>query len=84
VFASELFIPTLVFLFSITDPPSRFGIFQPLATLFPLSWSFIGNSRMRLPVAAKMALQNAAIKGGTPGSPTPAGGALLSTIYTFV
>ena len=27
-----------------------------------------------MPVAAKIALQNAATKGGTPGSPTPAGG----------
>lgn len=34
----------------------------------------IGNSRMRLPVAAKIALQIAGAIGGTPGSPTPVGG----------
>src|SRR5260370_21188 len=39
-----------------------------------------GRFRTRLPVAANMALQNAATNGGTPGSPTPAGGAELSTI----
>ena len=37
-----------------------------------------GNSRTRLPVAAKIALQKAGANGGTPGSPTPAGGASLS------
>src|ERR1700680_2053401 len=30
-----------------------------------------GGSRTRVPVAAKIALQNAATNGGTPGSPTP-------------
>ena len=40
----------------------------------------IGRSLTLFPVAAKMALQNAAINGGTPGSPTPAGGASLSTM----
>jgi hypothetical protein len=35
------------------------------------SRSRIGSSRMRLPVAAKMALQSAGATGGTPGSPTP-------------
>src|SRR6266403_2164264 len=44
----------------------------------------IGRSLTRLPVAAKMALQSAATNGGTPGSPTPAGGASLSTMYTLV
>src|SRR5260370_3839723 len=44
----------------------------------------IGRSLTRLPDAAKMALQNAATNGGTPGSPTPAGGASLSIMYTFV
>ena len=39
-----------------------------------------GRSRTRLPVAAKIALQNAATNGGTPGSPTPAGGAELSVM----
>jgi hypothetical protein len=33
VFASELFIPTPIFLFSITDPPSRFEL-STFATLF--------------------------------------------------
>ncbi len=39
---------------------------------------------MRLPVAAKIALQSAGAKGGSPGSPIPAGGASLGTMYTFV
>ncbi len=38
------------------------------------SWSPIGSWRMRLPVAAKMALHSAGANGGTPGSPTPLGG----------
>src|SRR4029077_3074021 len=41
-----------------------------------------GNSRTRLPVAANTALYRAGAKGGTPGSPTPAGGASLFTICT--
>ncbi len=36
-----------------------------------LSCSRIGRRRMRLPVAAKIALQSAGAIGGTPGSPTP-------------
>src|SRR5439155_6961836 len=40
-----------------------------------------GNSRTRLPVAANTALQRAGTNGGTPGSPTPAGGAVLSTMW---
>ncbi len=43
-----------------------------------------GNSRTRFPVAAKIALQSAGMNGGTPGSPTPAGGAALSTRWTLV
>src|SRR3989441_7837392 len=43
-----------------------------------LSWSRIGRCRMRLPVAAKIALHNAGAIGGTPGSPTPPSGALES------
>jgi len=39
-----------------------------------------GNSRIRFPVAAKIALHTAGANGGTPGSPTPAGGASLSTM----
>jgi uncharacterized protein len=34
-----------------------------------------GNARIRVPVALKSALPIAAIVGGTPGSPTPPGGA---------
>src|SRR6202020_3593669 len=34
----------------------------------------IGSDRMRLPVAAKIALISAGANGGTPGSPTPLGG----------
>jgi hypothetical protein len=34
----------------------------------------IGSARMRLPVAAKIALISAGANGGTPGSPTPLGG----------
>src|SRR6267143_2508997 len=40
----------------------------------------IGNRRMRLPVAAKMALPRAAAIGGTPGSPQPPGGSMLGTM----
>src|SRR6185312_16866307 len=42
-----------------------------------------GSSRTRFPVAAKMALHNAGANGGTPGSPTPAGGSSLSSTCTF-
>jgi hypothetical protein len=45
---------------------------------------FNGNSRTRLPVAAKIALHSAGTNGGTPGSPIPAGGESLSTKCTFV
>jgi hypothetical protein len=41
-----------------------------------------GNSRIRLPVAAKTALQIAGAMGGTPGSPTPAGGFVLGITWT--
>jgi two-component system NarL family response regulator len=40
----------------------------------PFSWAAIGRRRMRLPVAAKIALRSAGANGGTPGSPTPADG----------
>jgi hypothetical protein len=40
----------------------------------------IGRSRMRLPVAAKIALVNAGVNGGTPGSPTPPGGNLPAAL----
>ena len=39
-----------------------------------------GNSRTRFPVAAYTALHSAGTNGGTPGSPTPAGAALLWTM----
>src|SRR5579863_565055 len=41
-----------------------------------------GNSLTRFPVAANTALQIAGAIGGTPGSPTPAGAAMLSTMCT--
>ena len=43
-----------------------------------------GSSRRRSPVAAKIALATAGATGGTPGSPTPAGGASLSTRWTWM
>ena len=43
----------------------------------------IGSSRTRFPFAAKMALVSAGAIGGSPGSPTPPGGASLSTMWTF-
>ena len=50
------------------------------------SWSPIGSRRMRLPVAAKMALHSAGAKGGSPGSPTPLDGTSIpfGTIQTCV
>jgi hypothetical protein len=36
--------------------------------------SVIGSERIRLPVAAKIALHNAGAMGGKPGSPTPPNG----------
>ena len=41
------------------------------AYAFCRSSGLIGSARMRLPVAAKIALARAGAKGGTPGSPTP-------------
>ncbi len=38
------------------------------------SWLPIGSRRIRLPVAAKIALHKAGAKGGSPGSPTPLDG----------
>src|SRR6266404_7329105 len=64
-------------------PRLRFAAWDPLVVQTSLCFP-TGRSRMRVPVAAKIALQNAAMNGGTPGSPTPAGGAVLSTKYTFV
>ncbi len=46
------------------------------------SWCLSGSDRMRLPVAAKIALHSAGANGGSPGSPTPPGGASLSTMTT--
>lgn len=42
----------------------------------------IGSLRIRLPVAAKIALANAGARGGTPGSPTPPGSELDGTMCT--
>src|SRR3989442_12735391 len=58
--------------------PSRPPTTQILPTQAFMSWSRIGRRRMRLPVAAKIALHNAGAIGGTPGSPTPPSGALKS------
>ena len=44
------------------------------AFLYASSCLPIGSARMRLPVAAKIALISAGANGGTPGSPTPLGG----------
>ena len=44
----------------------------------------IGRRRIRLPVTAKIALVSAGATGGTPGSPTPVGFALLGTMYTSI
>jgi hypothetical protein len=43
---------------------------------------WIGNDRMRLPVAAKIALHTAGAIGGTPGSPTPVGFSFEGTMCT--
>ena len=43
-----------------------------------LSWSPIGSLRIRLPVAANIALHSAGAIGGTPGSPAPPSGTLKS------
>src|SRR5882762_4303377 len=43
-----------------------------------------GNSRMRFPVAAKIALHSAGAIAGNPGSPIPPGAASLSTMCTYV
>src|SRR3989442_1204706 len=42
----------------------------------------IGSLRIRLPVAANIALQTAGAMGGVPGSPTPPGASLLGTMCT--
>jgi hypothetical protein len=46
----------------------------------------IGKRRIRLPVAAKIALHKAGVNGGTPGSPTPLAGTSIefSTMCVFV
>jgi hypothetical protein len=40
----------------------------------------MGKDRIRLPVAAKIALQTAGATGGTPGSPTPPKGSSMPAI----
>ncbi len=52
---------------------------SPTHEFFPKLVLESGSSRIRFPVATKIALHSAGINGGTPGSPTPAGGASLST-----
>ena len=44
----------------------------------------MGRRRMRLPVAAKMALQTAGGSGGRAGSPKPVGGLSLWMKYTSI
>src|SRR5260370_37821413 len=50
------------------------------------NWSPIGRRRIRLPVAAEIALHSAGAKGGSPGSPTPLDGTSIpfSTMCTSV
>lgn len=43
-----------------------------------------GNVRIRLPVAAKMALHTAGAAAGSPGSPNPVGGAVDLTKWTSI
>ena len=43
-----------------------------------------GTSRKRLPVSAKIAFASAAPTGGTPGSPTPLGGSVESTMSVWM
>ena len=58
------------------DPAApRTGAGEGAGARQALSWSLIGRLRMRLPVAAKIALHSAGAIGGTPGSPTPPSGA---------
>ena len=55
-----------------SEPPT--GRPQPRrrpVSAYAFNWSPTGRSRMRLPVALKMALVSAGSTGGTPGSPTP-------------
>ena len=49
---------------------------------FPASWSRIGRLRMRLPLAAKIALASAGATGGTPGSPTPPSGLSNAVVFS--
>ena len=57
------------------DPAARnTGAGEGAGAAQALSWPLIGRLRMRLPVAAKIALHSAGAIGGTPGSPTPPSG----------
>jgi hypothetical protein len=50
-----------------------------------LSWALsIGSFRIRLPVAAKIALATAGITADVPGSPTPPGASVLLTRWTSI
>src|SRR6266536_1240878 len=44
----------------------------------------MGSLRIRLPVAAKIALHTAGAIGGVPGSPTPPCASVLGTMYTSI
>jgi len=50
----------------------------------PNSWPSSGRSRIRLPVAAKMAFVTAGMVGGTPGSPIPVGTSFPSIMRTLI
>src|SRR5213594_3407119 len=56
----------------------------PRYTLASRSCSFTGSLRIRLPVAAKMALVTAGITAEVPGSPMPPGASLLLTRWTSI
>src|SRR5580692_11189180 len=78
-----LWIPA--FAGSTSEEAQRVAI-GPTMRRYVASWSPIGRRRMRLPVAAKIALHRAGAKGGRPGSPTPLDGTsiLFGTIQTCV
>src|ERR1700674_853558 len=66
--------PELVFI-RVAAPKRNVG---PVFQVDVDSWLAIGRLRIRLPVAAKIALHRAGAIGGTPGSPTPPRGVAKS------
>src|SRR5438045_9731800 len=54
----------------------------PGTKLYARSSARIGNRRIGLPVAAKVALHTAGAIGGVPGSPAPAEASLLGMMWT--